>query len=230
MTKSQDSPKTPVSTSSPFEAGRQWLELAAKAQKVFLDQIKPDAAPPAFMPQDVAHAFSEMVANLMRDPSKFAKAQTDLWQSHAALWQDILTKGFVAGENQQPSKDRRFKDEEWDKNVAFNTVKRNYLIGAEWLRKLVGDQKDLPRPTQKKLEFFTERFIDAVSPTNFVATTLRCCARRSRPAERIWLKASRTSSMTSQPTPVMSGEPTPTHLRSASISPRQEEAWCFAPT
>jgi len=169
MTNSQDPPKTP-STSS-FEAGRQWLELAAKAQRVFLDQIKPGAAPPPFMPQDVAHAFSEMVANLMRDPSKLAKAQADLWKGHAALGQDILTKGGRAGENQPaPSKDRRFKDEEWDKNLAFNTLKRNYLIGAEWLRKLVGDQKDLPRPTQKKLEFFTERFIDAVSPTNFVVT------------------------------------------------------------
>jgi len=44
MTKPQDPSKAPFST-SPFEAGRQWLELAAKAQKVFLDQIKPDAAP-----------------------------------------------------------------------------------------------------------------------------------------------------------------------------------------
>src|SRR6185437_16380013 len=113
MTKSQDSPKTPVST-SPFEAGQQWLELAAKAQKVFLDQIKPDAAPPPFMPQDVAHAFSDMVANLMRDPSKLARAQADLWQSHATLWQDILTKSFrPEGSEPPPSKDRRFKDEEW---------------------------------------------------------------------------------------------------------------------
>jgi len=170
MTNSQDSSKPPLAT-SPLEAGRQWLELAAKAQKVFLDQIKPDAVPPPFMPQDVAHAFSEMVANLMRDPSKLAKAQADLWQGHAALWQDILT-GRSRPEEDQPAstKDRRFKDEEWDKNLAFNTLKRNYLIGAEWLRKLVGDQKDLPRPTQKKLEFFTERFIDAVSPTNFAAT------------------------------------------------------------
>lgn len=170
MTNSQDPPKV-SNTMSPFEAGRQWLELAAKAQKVFVDQIKPDAAPPAFVPQDIAHAFSEMVTNLMRDPSKLAKAQTELWQSHAALWQDILTKGFRPEESKSgSSKDRRFKDEEWDKNVAFNTLKRNYLIGSEWMRKLVADQKDLPRPTQKKLEFFTERFIDAVSPTNFVAT------------------------------------------------------------
>ena len=170
MSNSKDTPKTPSAT-SPLEAGRQWLELAAKAQKIFLDQIKPDAAPPPFAPQDVAQAFSEMVTNLMRDPSKLAKAQADLWQSHATLWRDILTKNFRAEENQPAaSKDRRFKDEEWDKNIAFNTLKRNYLIGSEWLRKLVGDQKDLPRPTQKKLEFFTERFIDAVSPTNFAVT------------------------------------------------------------
>src|SRR6476620_3710891 len=145
MTKSQDPSKAPFST-SPFEAGRQWLELAAKAQKVFLDQIKPDAAPPPFMPQDVAHAFSDMVTNLMRDPSRLAKAQTELWQSHAGLWQDLLKSGFrpVAGPS-GTAKDRRFKDEEWDKNLAFNTLKRNYLIGAEWLRKLVGDQKNLPR-------------------------------------------------------------------------------------
>lgn len=168
MTDSRDPPK--ASNTSPFEAGRQWLELAARAQRVFLDQIKPDAAPPAFVPQDVAHAFSEMVTNLMRDPAKLAKAQTELWQSHAALWQDILTKGFRPGDSPVATKDRRFKDDEWDKNLAFNTLKRNYLIGSEWLRKLVADQKDLPRPTQKKLEFFTERFIDAVAPTNFVVT------------------------------------------------------------
>jgi polyhydroxyalkanoate synthase subunit PhaC len=170
MTKSQDPSKTPI-PASPFEAGSEWLELAAKAQKTFLNQIKPEALSPPFMPQDIAHAFSEMVFNLMRDPSKLAKAQVDLWQSHTALWQDILTKNVRPEANEPaPSKDRRFKDEEWDKNVAFNTLKRNYLIGAEWLRKLVGEQKDLPRPTQKKLEFFTERFIDAVSPTNFVVT------------------------------------------------------------
>ena len=143
MSDPQDPQKTPFSL-SPFEAGRQWLELAAKAQRVFLDKIQSDAAPPPFMPQDVAHAFSEMAANLLRDPSKLATAQADLWQRHAALWQDILTKGSRPAEENQPasSKDRRFKDEEWDKNLAFNTLKRNYLIGAEWLRKLVGDQKD----------------------------------------------------------------------------------------
>ena len=169
-------PKDPNSTefasgTSPFEAGRQWLELATKAQKVFLDQMKQDAAPEPFAQHEVAEAFSQMVSNLMKDPAKLAKGHAELWQSHAALWQDLLTKNLRPDEKQPaPPKDRRFKDEEWDKNIAFNLLKHNYLIGAEWLRKLVSDQTDLPRPTRKKIEFFTERFIDAVSPTNFAAT------------------------------------------------------------
>ena len=160
-----------ASWTSPFEAGRQWFELASKAQKVFLDQMKQNAAPVPLIQPEVAEAFSQLVSNLMKDPAKLATAHAGLWQSHAALWQDLLSKNARSDETQPaPSKDRRFKDEEWDKNVAFNLLKHNYLIGAEWLRKLVGDQADLPRQTRKKVEFFTERFIDAVSPTNFAAT------------------------------------------------------------
>src|SRR5215210_3416805 len=55
-------------------------------------------------------------------------------------------------------------------NIAFHVLKHNYLIGSEWLRKLVQDQKDLPPTTQKQVQFFTEQFIDAVAPTNFALT------------------------------------------------------------
>jgi polyhydroxyalkanoate synthase subunit PhaC len=159
-------PKEPNSSEiaswiSPFEAGRQWLELATKAQKVFLDQMKRDAAPEPFAQHDVTEAFSQMVSNLMKDPAKLAKGHAELWQGHVAFWQDLLTKNSRPDEKQPaPSKDRRFKDEEWDKNIAFNLLKHHSLIGSEWLRKLVSDQTELPRSTRKKIEFFTERFID----------------------------------------------------------------------
>ena len=95
-----------------------------------------------------------MVSNLMKDPAKLAKGDAELWQSHVAFWQDLLTKNSRPDEKQPaPSKDRRFKDEEWDKNIAFNLLKHNYLIGSEWLRKLVSDQTELPRSTRKKIEF-----------------------------------------------------------------------------
>jgi hypothetical protein len=59
-------PKDPNSSESaswisPFEAGRQWLELATKAQNVFLGQMKQDAAHEPFAQHDITEAFSQMV-------------------------------------------------------------------------------------------------------------------------------------------------------------------------
>src|SRR5215207_1557759 len=115
----------------PFEAGRQWMELAAKAQTVLSQQLKQDKIPAPFSQEVVAGAFSQLFAGLLSDPAKMARAQQDLWQGHAALWQDLMTKNFKGAEEQGGrSKDRRFRHEEWDKNIAFNVLKHNYLIGA----------------------------------------------------------------------------------------------------
>jgi polyhydroxyalkanoate synthase subunit PhaC len=170
MAKASNPPETnPWLT--PFEAGRQWMELATKAQTVLSEQLKNEAIPAPFSQEAVAGAFSQLFANLLSDPARMAKAQSDLWQRHVALWQDLMTKNFEGAEKEAGrAKDRRFKDEEWDKNLAFNLLKHNYLIGSEWLRKLVKDHTDLPRDKQKQIEFFTERFIDAVAPTNFALT------------------------------------------------------------
>jgi len=169
MNKESNSPETNPWL-APFEAGRQWIELATKAQTVFSEQLKTEAIPAPFSQEAVAGAFSQLFAKLLSDPVKLAHAQSDLWQRHVASWQDIMTKDPGGANEAARPKDRRFKDEEWDRNLAFNVLKHNYLIGAEWLRKLVRDHADLPHHKQRQIEFFTERFLDAAAPTNFALT------------------------------------------------------------
>jgi polyhydroxyalkanoate synthase subunit PhaC len=163
MTKTTD-PREATPWLAPFEAGRQWIELTNKAQTVLLGQLAKSAVPAPFLPGAVNQAFSQLFVSLLSDPAGVAKAQTDLWLRHASLWQDILTKTV---REEGPKKDRRFKDEAWDKNLAFHVLKHQYLIGSEWLRQLVRGQEKLSPSTQKQVEFATERFIDAVAPTNF---------------------------------------------------------------
>jgi hypothetical protein len=91
----------------PFEAGRQWMELAAKAQTVLSQQLKQDKIPAPFSQEVVAGAFSQLFAGLLSDPAKMARAQQDLWQRHAALWQDLIVfargdPGVQAGEEARP--------------------------------------------------------------------------------------------------------------------------------
>ena len=48
------------------------------------------------------------------------------------------------GTEQPLTKDRRFRSEEWQRDIAFNTLMHSYLIGADWLRSLVSNRSDLP--------------------------------------------------------------------------------------
>jgi polyhydroxyalkanoate synthase len=159
--------------SNPFEFGRQWLDLSIKAQKAMttlIDAPKQSGAMPAQLTQAASAAFGNMYLSLMRDPAALASAQADLVQKHAELWQSLLKSGQEADQaaSSKP-RDRRFRNEEWEKNLALKALMHSYMIGADWMRSLV-DKGDLDPADRKKVAFFTEQFIDAAAPTNFAFT------------------------------------------------------------
>ena len=171
MTKSPDSPPR-IPWLDPFEASRQWMEIAGKTQRIVAQymgrQVESDALQ-AYHPQATAQAFAEFFASFFKDPEKLVKAQSSLWEKHAELWQTVMNKGAAKGDGKS-SKDRRFKSEEWEKNVALNVLKHSYLIGSEWLKDLVSEETGLSPQAKKQVEFFTQQYIDAMAPTNFPLT------------------------------------------------------------
>ncbi|EBU7498265.1 class I poly(R)-hydroxyalkanoic acid synthase, partial [Salmonella enterica subsp. enterica serovar Typhi] len=126
---------------------------------------------PIVMSRDAYGTFARMMGNLMLDPVSLGKSQMDLWQRHVDLWQDLLTpKDKDAAAAPAPkSRDRRFRNEEWESNIALNALMRSYLIGSDWLRTLIKDSS-LDTGTKRKAAFFTEQVIDAAAPTNFPLT------------------------------------------------------------
>jgi len=71
----------------------------------------------------------------------------------------------------QPAKgDARFKDQEWSDNFLFDYIKQSYLISARHLQHAVANVQGLPEESEKKIAFFTRQYVDALSPSNFVAT------------------------------------------------------------
>ena len=65
--------------------------------------------------------------------------------------------------------DRRFKDEEWDKNALFDFLKQSYLITARWAVDMV-KRADLDEHTRRKARFYVEQITNAFSPSNFIFT------------------------------------------------------------
>ena len=77
-------------------------------------------------------------------------------------------------------------------STIFMCIKQSYLLVSHWMRSLVTDLDGLDEKTAQKVQFFTERYIDAMSPTNFAFTNPAVKSRRPwKPRARTWFTGSK---------------------------------------
>jgi polyhydroxyalkanoate synthase len=118
---------------------------------------------------------AEWYAAVAKDPQNAINANLSFLQKSMELYQHSLTSLLGGGVAAEPvitedKGDRRFKHEGWEEQPAFNAIKQSYLLVSKWLRDQVQGVEGLDEHTAEKVEFFTERYLDAMSPTNFAAT------------------------------------------------------------
>ena len=124
-------------------------------------------------PFNLSAAYSEWLKAATSDPKKLVDANMRFFQNSMALSQQMFNS--MLGQSSQPviteeAGDRRFKHDDWSSNPVFGTIKQSYLLTSKWMRDVVQDVEGLDEKTAEKVEFFTERYLDALSPTNFAAT------------------------------------------------------------
>jgi polyhydroxyalkanoate synthase len=170
---------TPSSGNGPGDAerlSRAMQDFAARSQRVAETMVERQNQDQGFQIPDpviVAKAFVELGQRLMSDPARLVEAQAKLWQDYAALWQALTKRlqGEQVAPIVEPAKDdRRFKDEVWSEGAVFDFIKQSYLLTARWVQETVRNVDGLDPSTARKVDFYTRQFVDALSPTNFVAT------------------------------------------------------------
>jgi len=160
----------------PEAFSKNMVKIASRSQQLVGDflarQAENGGANPD--PLNIGKAFMEMTTRMMADPVKLASAQMQLWQDYVSLWQNAtlrwLNGGLAAPTTEPDPSDKRFKDPAWRDNAIFDYIKQSYLLTARWMQKTVKDVDGLDDKTSKKVEFYTRQFVDALAPTNFVAT------------------------------------------------------------
>lgn len=121
----------------------------------------------------IGQAFMDYATQLAANPARLMEAQTALWTQYASLWQTTMQRmsGHDAASVVEPEKgDRRFKDADWSENVVFDYIKQSYLLASRWMTDQAEQTEGLDEQTAHKVEFYTRQFVDAMSPSNFVAT------------------------------------------------------------
>ncbi len=160
----------------PTELSKAMTNIAERSQRIvteFLTRQASDSSLGMADPLNIGEAFFQMTAKLMADPAKLVEAHMSLWQDYFSLWQNTARR--LLGEETKPlveadKGDRRFKDELWEQNEVFDFIKQSYLLTSRWVQGVVSNVDGLDQQTAKKVDFYTRQFIDAMAPSNFLAT------------------------------------------------------------
>ena len=125
-------------------------------------------------PLNLAGAFGAMARRLAADPSPLVDAQIRWWDGYLRLWQQGAQR-LQGAELPEPvaepaPDDRRFRDPAWTENWVFDHLKQSYLLTAACVQSAVADIQGLEDKEAQKLAFYSRQFVDALAPTNFLAT------------------------------------------------------------
>ncbi len=105
------------------------------------------------------------VPTLRLSADRLLELQQDYTQRLTRLWTDFFERPDKADE---PIKDSRFSDPAWQQNPLASLYARVYLLNAEFLNRLA-ESVEADGKTKKRIRFAVSQFVDAASPSNFLA-------------------------------------------------------------
>jgi polyhydroxyalkanoate synthase len=120
----------------------------------------------------ISKTFTEVLSSLYADPQQLISLQTQYIKSSIELLNYSLKK--IVGENpksiyQTSKKDKRFRDESWDKNFFFNIIQQTYLMNSEWLNSVLTNI-NVESKAKLRANFFIKQITNALAPSNFIYT------------------------------------------------------------
>ncbi len=111
--------------------------------------------------------------NILEKNSDYINEQYDIINNLFRLFHytTFRSLGFDAEPVISPDKsDRRFFDESWNEYAAFDHIKQFYLLVSKFIHNSSLENFQLDEKTIHKIDFYTNQWLDAMSPSNFAAT------------------------------------------------------------
>ncbi len=121
----------------------------------------------------IASAFMEYYQTVaQKEPADIMEWQQEWWQRSTTLWQNQWNKFLEAPIAEEatniPSKDRRFRNELWENNWFFDTIRHQYLLNAGMVEEAVRETgNEVDSHTAHLVSFYSKQWVDSLSPSNF---------------------------------------------------------------
>jgi polyhydroxyalkanoate synthase len=120
---------------------------------------------PAAALQDLAAAAAGTLHPWRIDPGRLVSLQTDYATRLQQLWTGFMTPDG----GPPPLTDKRFSSAAWSKQTPFAWSAALYLLNADFMQRMA-DSVEADGKTRDRIRFFTQQWVDALSPANFLTT------------------------------------------------------------
>ncbi|WP_194437149.1 class I poly(R)-hydroxyalkanoic acid synthase [Vibrio fluminensis] len=116
--------------------------------------------------EDTALLF-EKAAN---QPAALMEVQAQWWKQQLDIWQNVILAGNPECIVSAESGDKRFNNESWRNELVFNFIKQSYLLFGKTYLDTINSIEGVDEKAKERLAFFSRQAINAMSPSNFIAT------------------------------------------------------------
>ncbi len=124
-------------------------------------------------PFNLVEAWQQWYDAMLKNPEKMIETGINYWQDTMKLYQQTAMQMMGIDSEpviQEERGDRRFRHQAWEEQPIFNAIKQSYLLSSKCFRDLASNTEGIDEQTARKMAFFTEQYIDSLSPTNFALT------------------------------------------------------------
>ncbi|WP_295891052.1 class I poly(R)-hydroxyalkanoic acid synthase [uncultured Vibrio sp.] len=111
--------------------------------------------------------FFEQAAN---QPAALLQLQTQWWEQQLQIWQNVALEGNSKSFVNEEKGDKRFSDEAWKTDAFYSFIKQSYLLFSKTYFDTVNSIEGVDEKTKERILFFSRQAINALSPSNFIAT------------------------------------------------------------
>ncbi|MCG9580851.1 class I poly(R)-hydroxyalkanoic acid synthase [Vibrio tubiashii] len=113
---------------------------------------------------------TKLFESAANQPAALLKIQADWWQQQLQIWQNVALTANTEELVKAEKGDKRFAHEEWQNDIFFNFIKQSYLLFSKTYLETIESIEGLDEKSKERISFFSRQAINAMSPSNYIAT------------------------------------------------------------
>ena len=113
---------------------------------------------------------TKLFESAANQPTAMLEIQTKWWMQQLEIWQNVALTDSPQAVIEAEKGDKRFSGDAWRDEIVFNFIKQSYLLFSKTYLETIESVEGLDEKAKERLTFFSRQALNALSPSNYIAT------------------------------------------------------------